>query len=261
MYHAQQDHQPATANVQYNFLPHDSCQLYKKYARLHSIDISRPPECNIDAWLDPKHPDYKPELASSIFYYRARENIQERFRLCIQTAEMKHAAWHYGHHRQIILDGTFGICDRRLLLFITLGVDESGKGVPLAFFLFSAPTGNKATHAGYDTAILTELLNEWKNSLGTRHGEPFCPKVAITDTDTKERAALSVIWPSIWLQLCRFHLRQCWTNKRQALLKESKTFNFAKLQIKARLKALERQYVLCPQELDLWLTSPKVARI
>ena len=41
MYHAQQDHQPATANVQYNFLPHNSRQLYKKYARLHGIDISQ----------------------------------------------------------------------------------------------------------------------------------------------------------------------------------------------------------------------------
>ncbi|KAJ7116155.1 hypothetical protein C8R43DRAFT_824503, partial [Mycena crocata] len=38
-----------------------------------------------------------------------------------------------------------------------------------------------------------------------------------TDTDTKERGALIDVWPNIWLLLCKFHLRQCWTNKRKAL--------------------------------------------
>ena len=67
---------------------------------------------------------------------------------------MDAAAWEYGHHSQVMLDGTFGVCTTRLLLFIAMAVDEQGKGVPIAFFLFSAPTGNRATHAGYNTAIL-----------------------------------------------------------------------------------------------------------
>ncbi|KAJ3870920.1 hypothetical protein F5051DRAFT_446926 [Lentinula edodes] len=41
-------------------------------------------------------------------------------------------------------------------------IDEDRKGVPIAFFLFSAPTGNQATQAGYNTEILRELLNTWK---------------------------------------------------------------------------------------------------
>jgi hypothetical protein len=82
---------------------------------------------------------------------------------------MKQAAWKYSHRGQLILDGTFGICDMRVLLFIALGVDEARKGVPLAFFLFSVPTGNKATHAGYDTSILVEVLKAWKNSLGSQN--------------------------------------------------------------------------------------------
>jgi len=73
---------------------------------------------------------------------------------------MDDAAWKYGHHEQIILDGTFGICSSRMLLFIAMDVDEDGKGIPLAFFLFSAPTGNCATHAGYNTAILHKLLGQ-----------------------------------------------------------------------------------------------------
>lgn len=152
---------------------------------------------------------------------------------------MKAAAWKYAHGKQLILDGTFGICDRQILLFIAMGIDSAGKGVPLAFLLFLAPTGNRATHAGYDTGILKELLTSWKSSLGKKDSEDFCPKIAITDTDTKERGALSIVWPSIWLLLCKFHVRQCWTNKRKALRCLGKTVNFPKQQVHSWLKILE----------------------
>ena len=49
---------------------------------------------------------------------------------------MDNAAWKYAHHSQLVLDGTFGVCTSRLLLFIALAQDKNGKGVPLAFFLF-----------------------------------------------------------------------------------------------------------------------------
>ena len=127
---------------------------------------------------------------------------------------MDAAAWKYAHHSQLVLDGTFGICTSRLLLFIVLTQDENRKGVPIAFFLFSAPTSNKATHAGYNTNILKELLSHWHNHLN--HLEPskesFTPYVAITDMDTKEWGALLQVWPGIVLLLCNFHLCQCWTN-------------------------------------------------
>ena len=156
---------------------------------------------------------------------------------------MKEAVWNYVHKKQLILDGTFGICDSRVLLFIALGVDESNKGVPLAFFLFSAPTGNRATHAGYDTEILHELLGKWRDSLGTKDGVAFTPSVAITDTDTKEQGALTLIWPHIWLILCKFHVRQCWTNHCKKVLKLGQAPDFPKLQVQSRLTAIEEQYV------------------
>jgi hypothetical protein len=99
-----------------------------------------------------------------------------------------------------------------------MGVNEDGKGILLAFFLFSAPTGNRATHAGYDTAILHKLLGQWKQHLGSRNGEGFESYVVITNTDTKERGAVLGQWPNIILLLCKFHLRQCWTNKGKWLL-------------------------------------------
>jgi hypothetical protein len=98
---------------------------------------------------------------------------------------MRQETWELAHQKQLILDGTFGVCDSRVLLFIAMAINEAKSGVPLAFFLFLAPAGNKATHAGYDMKILTELLLFWRNSLGTRNGMAFTPSVAITDTDTR----------------------------------------------------------------------------
>ncbi|KAF8582895.1 hypothetical protein K439DRAFT_1617930 [Ramaria rubella] len=141
---------------------------------------------------------------------------------------MKEVSWKYAHQKQVILDGTFGVC-----------VDENGKGVPLAMFLFSAPTGNKAMQAGYDIKIRYQLLNEWRDSLGFQNGEAFKLLVAITDMDTKERDTLTLIWPDIWLLLCKFHIQQCWTNRHKKVLPMGQMVNFPKQQVQARLHTLE----------------------
>lgn len=201
------EYDPDTSNVRYEFLASDSSQLYRKYSKMHGIDVAQEAQYNIDNWLNPNSHGYKPEVASAVFHYTARTTKEDHLSICIQTTPMKVAAWKYTHHGQLILDGTFGVCDSRLLLFIVLRVDEAGKGVPLAFFLFSAPTGSRATHAGYDTTILIELRVSWKESLGSHNGQIFTPRVAITDTDTKECGALTMVWPEIWLILCKFHVR------------------------------------------------------
>src|ERR1700761_1762966 len=96
------------------------------------------------------------------------------------------SAWKFGHENQIILDGTFGICDSRILLFITMVLDDERKGIPVSFLMFSAPSSNKQTSAGYDTAILVKVLSKWRDHLNeVGNGEEFSPRVAITDTDTK----------------------------------------------------------------------------
>ena len=145
---------------------------------------------------------------------------------------MKKAAWRYVHDSQLILDGTFGICDRQLLLFIGMGIDEHYRGVPVVFLLFSALTGNQATHARYDTDILTELLQSWVKELGkAKDGSLFCPKVVITDSDTKERGALISVWHHILLLLCKFHTQMAWANKRKTLIKMGTTYDFSKEQV------------------------------
>jgi len=193
---------PRTANHRYELLPSDFSSLYRKHNWQNGINIEFAPEYNLDNWLNPKHPDYKPALHQAVFYYCSWSARDERLKVCISTKEMDTSAWKYGHRSQIILDGTFGVGSTYLLLFITMGVDEKGRGVPLAMLLFSAPTGNRATHAGYNTDILAELIEEWKSHLGQQNNNPFCPFAAITDTDTKERLALVQLWPLIILLLC-----------------------------------------------------------
>lgn len=205
------------ANVRYNFLPSDMSNLYRLFNKSYGVDVSIPPQYNLHNWLDPSSPMFRADLHDSIFYYVARTQRDERLKVCISTKDMDEAAWRFTHRRQLILDGTFGVCSSRLLLFIAMGVDDEGKGVPLALFLFSAPAGNQATHAGYNRAIISELLRKWRDHLSSGRSVIFTPLVAITDTDTKERGGLQDAWPYIWLLLCRFHVRTCWTNRRKKL--------------------------------------------
>jgi hypothetical protein len=197
----------------------DTRSLYRQFNRLQGIKVSEQAHLNIDEWLDPESPQYDQTLRDAIFHYSPRATRGERFEVCIATPEMKEAAWKYGHESQIILDGTFGVCDRKILLFIVMGVDENKKGVPLAFLLFSAPSGNQHTAAGYNTEVIVKLMEEWKKSLGMWNGKAFEAWVAITDTDLMERGALLIVFPRIWLLICKFHIRQSWRNHRNKELK------------------------------------------
>jgi len=98
---------------------------------------------NIDEWLDPDSAQFDQTLHDTVFHYSPQAMRGERFEVCIATPEMREAAWKYGHQSQIILDGTFGV-----------------------FLLFSAPSGNRHTAAGYNTEIIARLIDEWTKSLG-----------------------------------------------------------------------------------------------
>ena len=229
-------------NTRYEILPYDFSRLYRLHARTKGVNVDIAPERNIHNWLDRESKDYKPELANAVFHYQPRTSTNDRFVLCIVTEEMKEATWKYCHRSQLILDGTFRVCSSKLLLFIAMAVDHESKGVPLAMFLFSAPTGNQATQAGYNTDILSKLLKIWHYKLGVRDGQAFCPLVCITDNDTKERMALLSVWPLLIELLCNFHLRQCWTNKRKSVFRGIS--DIWRVVIEGRLKNLEEAYVL-----------------
>ncbi|KAJ8089484.1 hypothetical protein PM082_014736 [Marasmius tenuissimus] len=234
-YRGMQNLDPSTQNTRYLFRTPDHNTLYRKFSRSIGVDIRMPPQYNVDDWLDPSSPRYQPELANAIFHYSARASADERFEVCVSTKQMDEHAWKHIHQNQLVLDGTFGVCTSRLLLFIALGVDEEKKGLPVALFLFSAPTGNKASHAGYNTEILRKLLLHWRLHLEKlRPAQSFIPHSAITDTDTKEQGALL----------------RCWTNHRKALGSGRKEgtapvgdATFWKETIRDQLRSLETQLI------------------
>ena len=60
----------------------------------------------------------------TVFYYMAWTHQNEQLKVCISTSEKDEATWKYAHRKQIILDGTFGVCLSHMLLFIAIGVDK-----------------------------------------------------------------------------------------------------------------------------------------
>jgi hypothetical protein len=51
--------------------------------------------------------------------------------LGLSTPEQRKAAYKYGHEGLILLDGTFNVSDKRVLLFIVMVIDENWKGMSL----------------------------------------------------------------------------------------------------------------------------------
>jgi hypothetical protein len=48
--------------------------------------------------------------------------------------------------------------------------------------------------------------------MGVHDDVAFEPLVTLTDTDLKERGALILVFPRIWLLICKFHIHQSWQN-------------------------------------------------
>ena len=210
--------------------------LYCQFNWLRRICTAVQPQVNINQWLNSKSPSYNKTFASTVFHYSACAEKGDHFEVCIVTKEMCNAAAKYGHDSQIILDGTFGVCNQKVLLFIIMAIDEEYRGIPLTFFLFSAPSGNVQTSSGYNTEILTKLLHTWKKDMERHQEGPFTPCVAITDTDLKEHGMLVNVFPDIWLLICKFHLRQSWHNHCTHTMKGSTELH---KQVCAHLKQVE----------------------
>ena len=80
-YREQLTFDPTTANHRYELLPSDFSSLYRKHNRQNGINIEFAPEYNLDNWLNPKHPDYKPALHQAVFYYCSRSARDERLKV------------------------------------------------------------------------------------------------------------------------------------------------------------------------------------
>lgn len=150
----------------------DTWSLYRQFHRLQGVKLKEEAHINIHEWPDPSSLRYNEALCNAIFHYSPWLSKGEQFKVCIAMEEVvKEAAWKYAHLSQILLDGTFGICNAKIFLFIIMAVDEQNRGVPLAFLMFSTLSENQRTAAGCNTDVLAHLLGKWKESLGSRNGE------------------------------------------------------------------------------------------
>ncbi|CAG8784299.1 2044_t:CDS:2 [Cetraspora pellucida] len=144
-------------------------------------------------------------LKEACLHYQPHTRETDRLEIIISTREQQDYAWQYGHKNLILVDGTFGISKHKLLLFTIMVIDKNNKGIPIAFILFTPPQYNRLTSSG----------NNYNQTQVNSNVTPvtFSSLVAITDTDVKERKALSKVWPRIILLLCYFHISQCWKNE------------------------------------------------
>jgi len=194
---------------------HETSSLYRTLYTELGIKQRSAAEHNLDLWFREKNPQPPyPELTDVCLYYQpCGDGPDDRFIVILSTAEQQEATWRYGHHKLLLLDGTFGINSARSLLFIGMVIDDDRKGIPIVFFHFTARKITKAAHADYDGKLLKDLLSKWKSAMGKNSkGKDFNIKVVLTDNDTRERNALAEVYPMALLLLCHFHITQAWRN-------------------------------------------------
>ncbi|PKY60723.1 hypothetical protein RhiirA4_519701 [Rhizophagus irregularis] len=179
------------------------------------IDIRNSVEKNIHQIFEVNDDEV---IKASTVYYKPKQSNNDRLMLVLATPEQRKLAWKYGHNGIIHFDGTFGFSNKKVLLFVLLVVNQDNKGIPIGYLLFSAASGAQRASSSYNHAILKELLKQYKDKISIENNHEFLPKVAITDTDHKERLALLEVWPHIHLLLCEFHIIQCWENKMKQVL-------------------------------------------
>ncbi|KAF9017502.1 hypothetical protein BDZ89DRAFT_961037 [Hymenopellis radicata] len=210
----------AMGNIEfrYRLATHDSSSLYRSAAAEIGVPQRSKPEENLYAWFGPTPTPPTPEFTKSCLHYQphisASENAPEqRFELVLATPQMQKAAWTYGHKKLVHMDLTFGVCSARTLLAILMTSNPRGKGIPIAFIMFTARKSAKAVHADYDTAILTRLLEKFKQGMGVNELlEVFDIGVGVVDLDPREHSSLRTNWDLIFLLWCIFHVWQAWRN-------------------------------------------------
>jgi hypothetical protein len=112
---------------------------------------------------------------------------------------------HLCESHKIYLDGTFNYCTIFLQLF-TIHNIKNGHYIPLAFCLLP----DKCTQTYRDLLLL--IMTECSKLNLT-----FCPKHVVADFEKAIYNAVSAVWPQSQIVGCRFHLRQAWWRKIQAL--------------------------------------------
>ncbi|KAI0682701.1 hypothetical protein BC835DRAFT_1311425 [Cytidiella melzeri] len=202
-------------NYCYRFSTRETTSLYCTLRAENSIPQGSLAEDNIDKWFRPLSPQPPTtQLTDSLIHYQPHiQGKTAQFELALSTPEQQIMAWKYGHKNVVVMDGTFGVCSARVLLFILMVIDNSNRGIPVAFFLFTAKEEHTAVQASYDSTILEEFLFQFRAAMGKNDlGEDFEFAVGMTNNNPREHRALCSQWPSMFLMLCLFYISQAWRN-------------------------------------------------
>ncbi|KAL1756899.1 hypothetical protein FB107DRAFT_210336 [Schizophyllum commune] len=231
---------PGDNHYRFVLANHETASLYRSITAESGIAPRSSAEDNIDKWFRAKFPSPPPAHAAvfrdSCLHYQAYQpGITDRFELIISTPDQQAAAWRFGHKNLVLTDLTFGFCSARALLSILMVLDSKGRGLPIAFIIFTARKHARAVHADYDTEVLTRLYGLFKTRLGKNSdGEEIQFRVAVTDMDPRERHALQHHWPAVYLLICVFHVRQAWRNALNKFLRSIPAVEDRK-EVRARL--------------------------
>jgi hypothetical protein len=136
----------------------------------YGVDTTKSVESNLHQIFDSTTDGYKTELRNSCFLYKPKTDLHDKGRnrlkigLCSQDQVIQ--SWRLAHRGLFMMDGTFGISKNKLLTFIIASVDrETGHGIPLAEFLFTPDPNHTRDSASYNSEILREFLESWKEFL------------------------------------------------------------------------------------------------
>jgi hypothetical protein len=142
------------------------------------LDKRKAEEINIDEFFGLNSRVY--ELIEATVYYKPRKELNDRFILVLATKNQRDLAWKFGHQKFLHMDGTFGISNKKILLFTLLVLDDQKRGILIGYLLFSAAGDAQRSSSSYNNSILKELLLHYKNKLEQEKGCEFTPKVIIS---------------------------------------------------------------------------------
>ncbi|PCH35933.1 hypothetical protein WOLCODRAFT_20228 [Wolfiporia cocos MD-104 SS10] len=148
-------------SYQYILNEHEATSLYHTLNQQLGIPQCSAAHTNLDLWFcadNPKPPS--PLLLEACLCYQLYiQNVSDRFIIIISTPQQWQLAWKHSHHQLMFLDGTFGFCSARMLLFTPMALNDLKRGVPLGHIIFSAceSTKSSSVHANYNRPARDEI--------------------------------------------------------------------------------------------------------
>ena len=164
---------------------HRLIALAKRRRRLHKYDLPA-----VIAWVA----EERRRDASTFWDLQTGEQGGTKFRLVLQTKEMRDMLQRYGQH-VVCMDATYKTTKWGQPLFLITVVDNHGKGYPAALFVLEDESEASITGA-------LEVIKGWNPG--------WRPEHVMVDKCDAEINAVESVFPRAKVLLCDFHRLQAW---------------------------------------------------